>query len=193
MIPTDNPVIYNSPSLLPNELSGLWPFKWQGLKLLDAGAGILSFELWDAELEGNNIEFLSETGESSVLPIANPETVTDFSFTWDYDGNVHRALTRGNSTEFYFYNSATSAHETMSIAATSAQCALDARRLRLTPPMGVTLAYTHASALWVRFQRERFATAHRICGLPSDARLRLIGALDDRFIFRFYMPVDVLP
>lgn len=199
MIKTDNAEIYNEQSLLINEQTGIKPYFWQGAKLISENSdGTYSFSLWDAELlTSNEITLISEDGEQMTYPIANSASVEHFCFSWDFGGRMYTGVSRlqNGLHKIYwtYYDSITGKDELLVIDGKSAQCAIDARRFRQSPPIDMTLAYIRDSSLYVRYQRERFAVEHRVTGVPSDAVLRAVGVANNRFLFKFFDQVEVLP
>lgn len=159
MIPVLSSSVVRAPfdERVNDRLSPLLDYE-MGSPTLGVGSDDVSYE-WQATSNGTSI-MVGRTGVSPVL-VTTDTGITEISLAFDQTMRPHVAYIAGGVAKFRWWNSLTSAYETMVLAgARTPRCCTDEKRAEFSASRDVVLTYMLGESLFVRVQRERFQTAH---------------------------------
>jgi hypothetical protein len=157
-------------------------FEFGGTALQNSSAG-LSVELWKCFYENGSIKLSHDDQVQSVL---NVENVTALSLGFDLSMRPIIAYLANDHCYLWFYDTAVSKQITVDLGdgITFPQVSLDERRLVQSSNADVILTYIRNSKMYMRLQRERFQTEHKI---TRAKQLIQIGSMkNSRFGFAYY-------
>lgn len=157
-------------------------FEFGGTALQNSSAG-LSVELWKCFYENGSIKLSHDNHVQTVLHVQN---VTALSLGFDLSMRPVIAYLANDHCYLWFYDTAVSKQITADLGdgITFPQLSLDERRLVQSSNADVILTYIRNSKMYMRIQRERFQTEHKI---TRAKRLIQIGSMkNNRFGFAYY-------
>lgn len=138
----------------------------------------LEVQDWTCTCDGTNFVISSATdpGGTTVLSVGGGG-VTDMSFTFDQNMNIFITYYIAPTQYFYWFDSTVPGYVTTALPAGSqwARCTLDDKRPSQSGNSDILIAYTRASTMYFRQERDRYGIEYDLVGSLSDSRLINIG------------------
>lgn len=148
-----------------------------GIAINDGSQG-LQVQTWQCNCDGSNFVLTSPSDPSGTLVLSVIETVVDMSFTFDQNMRTFIAYTDDTGAcNYWWFDSTISGYRTSVLPTGSAfaRCTLDDKRASQSSASDIILAYTRASELYYRQQRDRYGIEYSLVGSLEDSRLINIG------------------
>lgn len=160
------------------EVDHLIDWEEGGININDGSEG-LQVQTWTCTCDGTNFVLTSESDPDGTTVLTVAGGVTDMSFTFDQNMRVFVTYTLDDaSLSYYWYDTTIPGYRTSVLPTGSlfARCTLDDKRPTQSSSSDIILAYTRASQLYFRMQRDRFSIEYQLTSSTiSDSRLINIG------------------
>lgn len=129
-----------------------------GGEFLGTSSSNASF-LWMAECDGSSV-WVSREGVDRTLVLEDVD-ISSISLAFDQTMNVHIAYVSNGVAKFLWWNSLSSAYETMTLTGSrTPRCCSDELNALLSADRDLILTYLRGSSLYVRLQRDRFSVEY---------------------------------
>jgi|SRR6478736_4309169 len=127
----------------------------------------LNYQVWQAELQGNNIVCFPYTTGTPQTVITTDTGITALSFSFDQNARPYVVYQSGANTKLYWYDSSLPGFTTTTYTGISSFfLSLDEKRSVESNNSDVLFLYIRSSNLYYRQQRDRFLTERLLKSSP---------------------------
>lgn len=180
-----SPVISNSIYPRSSSKSDLTDTDFGPVNISDASQGLMA-KVWKGSYIGNQVVY-SADGVTGYVVTTIPN-IKELSITFDQSGRPCFAYWDGTYSYLYWYDTVSSQFETLQLPNNSynPRVVLDDKRIFNLANSDVLLCYLRGSSLYIRYQRERYATEHLLGSVGGMAKLVNIG-MSNKNRIQFYV------
>jgi hypothetical protein len=160
-------------------------FEEGGFALNDTSKG-LQYQVWTGQVLGSGDFTLSAPNTPAVIVIT-VANVLEWAFTFDQSMNPFFAYTKADGTSyFYWFSPLANAFVTTQLPVGSAncRCSLDDKRAPNSSTSDIVLSYIRAGTLYMRQQRDRYATEYTLSAALTGKR-QVNAGLNTKFRYQF--------